>query len=51
MYNTLVTSAYMDQACLYDGEYLNGRFSGAGIYEGPQGKYDGEFLDGLFDGE
>ena len=41
----------MDQACTYDGEFEGGRFSGAGIYEGPLGKYNGEFLDGLFDGE
>ena len=41
----------MDQACLYDGEYEHGRFSGAGVYEGPLGKYSGEFLNGLFDGE
>lgn len=28
----------MDQACLYEGEYEHGRFSGAGIYDGPLGK-------------
>ena len=41
----------MDQACIYDGEYEQGRFSGAGIYESSIGKYNGEFLNGLFDGE
>ena len=41
----------MDQACIYDGEFEQGRFCGAGIYETTLGRYNGEFLNGLFDGE
>jgi hypothetical protein len=44
-------NSFISLAGEYEGDYLEGRFHGRGVYKQNDFKYDGNFLDGLYHGE